>query len=70
MTDHAPAAKRGTALGVFYMSSGLLSLSASVIAGVLWDRVGASATFWMGSGTALIAVALIVVQKPARVIGE
>lgn len=70
ITDHAPAAKRGTALGVFYMSSGLLSLSASVIAGVLWDRVGASATFWMGSGTALIAVALIVVQKPARVIGE
>ena len=46
-----------TAQGVFGMVSGITALLASVIAGVLWDRVGPEAPFLygaMGAGGALI----------------
>jgi MFS family permease len=64
VTDHAPREKRGTALGIFYMASGLVTLLASVVAGVLWDRVGPSATFGVGAVVAAIAVILVPMLKP------
>jgi len=36
----APERLRGTAFGFFNLSSGIVTLIASVIAGVLWDRPG------------------------------
>ncbi|MGK2944716.1 MAG: MFS transporter [Desulfuromonadales bacterium] len=44
---------RGTAFGVFGLISGMALLSASLLAGWLWQNLGAPATFW---GGALIAV--------------
>jgi MFS family permease len=64
VADHAPREKRGTALGVFYMVSGLVTLLASLVAGLLWDTLGPSATFGLGSVTAFVAVALVPVLKP------
>jgi MFS family permease len=46
---------RGTALGVFYMVTGLLTVLASVIAGILWDRVSVAAPFLFGAGLAFLA---------------
>jgi MFS family permease len=46
----APAELRGTAFGAFNLASGLALLVASVLAGLLWDRVGAAATFLTGAG--------------------
>ncbi|MCX6601486.1 MAG: MFS transporter [bacterium] len=46
---------RGTALGLFYMVTGLLAVIASVVAGLLWDRVSPAAPFYLGSALALIA---------------
>lgn len=48
VADTAPADLRGTAYGVFNLSSGIAMLAASVIAGWAWDRFGASTTFWTG----------------------
>ncbi len=59
VADHAPAHARGSALGFFYMASGFMTLLGNVIAGLLWDRVGPSATFAFGSGLALLVVTLI-----------
>ncbi|MBL9030239.1 MAG: MFS transporter [Phycisphaerae bacterium] len=64
VADHAPLEKRGTALGIFYMASGLVTLLASIVAGVLWDRVGPSATFGAGAVVAVIAVVLVPVLRP------
>ncbi len=46
VADHAPESLRGTAFGVFHLISGIATLIASVLAGVLWERLGAPATFW------------------------
>jgi len=64
VADCAPAAKRGTALGIFYMGTGLVTLLASVVAGVLWDRVGPSAMFTVGAAGAALAVILVPVLRP------
>jgi MFS family permease len=56
IADTAPAALRGTAFGVFNLVSGLALLVASVLAGVLWDRLGAPATFYAGAALCCIAL--------------
>lgn len=65
IADHAPKERRGTAMGIYYMASGLVTLVASVAAGVLWDLVGPSATFLFGAGTAVVALALLPVLHRA-----
>ena len=62
VADTAPAALRGTAFGVFNLACGIALLVASGLAGWLWDRFGAPATF--GAGAALCAVALVLVGSP------
>lgn len=49
VADAAPADLRGTAFGFFNLMSGLAMLAASVIAGLLWDRLGAAYTFHAGA---------------------
>jgi MFS family permease len=48
VADTAPADLRGTAYGFFNLVSGVALLLASAIAGWLWDRHGAAATFYAG----------------------
>lgn len=55
IVDTCPARLRGTAFGAFGLASGLAILCASVLAGLLWDRIGAPATFLAGAGFALAA---------------
>jgi MFS family permease len=57
VADTAPADLRGTAFGVFNLVSGLAMLLASVVAGLLWDQVGAAATFLAGAAFAVLALA-------------
>ena len=49
VADTAPEDLRGTAFGFFNLLSGLTMLIASVLAGLLWDRLGASFTFYAGA---------------------
>jgi MFS family permease len=66
VADTAPADLRGTAFGLFNLVSGLAMLAASVLAGVLWDRFGASATFTAGAAFGLMALAaLLLYRRPA-----
>ncbi|MBI4011341.1 MAG: MFS transporter [Candidatus Rokubacteria bacterium] len=55
VADTAPAELRGTGFGLFNLVSGGALLLASVIAGVLWSRLGASATFLAGAAFAAVA---------------
>lgn len=55
----APADLRGTAFGFFNLVSGIAMLIASAVAGLLWDQLGASFTFYAGaifSGIALLGL--------------
>lgn len=61
-----PAQRRGAAYGVYAASAGLLVLPASVLAGILWDQAGPGWAFGVGSATAAIALAVIVVSPALR----
>ncbi|REE19542.1 putative MFS family arabinose efflux permease [Paraburkholderia sp. BL27I4N3] len=50
VAQSAPPELKGTAFGFFSLMSGLAMLVASVVAGQLWDRFGASTTFYAGAG--------------------
>jgi MFS family permease len=65
VADTAPADLRGTGYGVFNLVSGLAMLVASVVAGLLWDRLGASFTFYAGIGFCMATLAALRLQ-PAR----
>jgi MFS family permease len=59
VAQYAPAELRGSAFGLFNLSTGLAMLAASVVAGVLWDQLGAGATFGAGAGFAVGAAVLV-----------
>jgi MFS family permease len=56
VADAAPDSLRGTAFGMFNLVCGVTLLLASVLAGELWQRIGAQATFL--GGAAFTALAL------------
>lgn len=56
VADTAPADLRGTAYGFFNLMSGIAMLIASVVAGLLWDKLGAAATFYAGAAFCVIAL--------------
>ena len=56
--------RRGTAFGAYHMVVGLAALPASVVAGVLYDHVSASAPFWVGAGAAVLAGILMLALVP------
>jgi len=56
VADTAPADLRGTAYGFFNLMSGIAMLLASGIAGLLWDKLGASFTFYAGAVFSIIAL--------------
>ena len=55
VADTTPADLRGTAYGFFNLVSGVAMLVASVLAGLLWDRLGASFTFYAGAAFCVLA---------------
>lgn len=59
VAEAAPAELRGTAFGLFNLVSGLAMLLASTVAGVLWDQLGAPATFAAGGVFSFAALALL-----------
>jgi MFS family permease len=64
--DLAPAHLRGSAVGAYYTFSGVALLPASLIAGLMWDKIGPSAPFYYGGSTALLAAVLLAVFAPSH----
>jgi MFS family permease len=56
VADTSPPELRGTAFGMFNLLTGGALLAASVVAGMLWDSVGAPATFVCGAALATVAL--------------
>lgn len=63
IADTAPAELRGTAFGFFNLVSGIAMLFASVIAGFLWDFMGASSTFLAGAVFSILTLVLLYSRK-------
>jgi MFS family permease len=63
VADTVPADLRGTAFGFFNLMAGIAMLVASALAGLLWDHLGASATFYAGAAFSALALAGILVSS-------
>lgn len=70
ISDIVPAERRGTAFGWFNLAVGLGALPASLIFGLIWDRVSPAAAFTLGASLAVIAaagIAMVGGQRDATV---
>ena len=66
VADLVPPERRGTAYGLWNALIGISALPASLIAGLLWEKIGPSATFSFGALLATIAAALLTLS-PATI---
>ncbi len=64
--DTAGSAGRATAIGIYSMVVGATQIGASYLGGLLWDRIDARATFFVGALLAAVAVALIFILFPSQ----
>lgn len=66
VADLVPEERRGAAFGMYHAGVGLAALPASLLAGILWQGIGAwggfgpAAPFYFGAGMALLAAILLV----------
>jgi len=59
----ANTTRMGTAFGIFHTAVGLTLLPASVIGGILWDKMGPAGTFLYGSALSLLAVVIFILPS-------
>lgn len=58
--------RRGTGLGIYNALLGLSLFPASLIAGLLYDKVDSSAPFYFGAGTALLSTVMMAGFMPGK----
>ncbi|HLA89829.1 MAG TPA: MFS transporter [Gemmatimonadaceae bacterium] len=66
VADLVPAARRGTAFGWYNFTIGLGALPASVIFGLVWDRVSPGAAFGLGAALAGVAAVGLLALVPGK----
>jgi len=65
--DHATAGERGTAFGLYHLTSGVLVLPGAVIFGSLWQALGSATAFAAAAAiTALAAALMLALASPSR----
>ncbi len=64
LAEFSTEKRRGSAFGAYHMVLGLAALPASIIAGLLYDRVSPSAPFWLGAAAAVLAAVLMLALVP------
>ena len=66
VADSAPDHLRGTAFGIFNLVNGIALLFASLVAGVVWQMLGASMAFYAGAVFAAAALLLLLMSFRSR----
>ena len=56
--------RRGTAFGWYYLAIGVGALPASLVFGLIWDRIGPAAAFDVGAGLAGAAAVVLLAVRP------
>jgi MFS family permease len=59
VSELAPKDFRASGIGVFQMVTGLCALPASLIAGVLWDRIGIFMPFYFSLGLTILSIVML-----------
>lgn len=66
LTDIAPPSERGGAFGWYNFAVGAGALPASLMFGLIWQQLGATAAFGLGSGLACLAALLLYLFIPGK----
>jgi MFS family permease len=66
LSDLAEPAERGRAFGWYNFAVGVGALPASLLFGVIWQKVSSQAAFAFGAGLALLAAILLLILKIPR----
>lgn len=61
VADKVPEDQRGTAFGFVNLATGITLLPASLVAGMLWDKVSPAAPFLLGAAFALLAALFLII---------
>ena len=69
IADLVGQARRGTAYGWYYLAVGIGALPASVLFGLVWDRVSPRAAFDVGAALAFAAALVLLAVRPPRPAG-
>jgi len=62
----APENRRGAAFGAYHFTVGMAALPASVMFGVIWDRLGAHNAFFFGASLAIAAAVALALINPVH----
>jgi MFS family permease len=65
-----PAELRASGIGWFNTTAGILQLIASLVAGLLWDRVGHTAVFFFGAIFAAVGIVALLTLMPVRALAR
>jgi len=65
-SDFVPERLRASGVGWYSTTVGLLQLVASVVAGLLWDRIGHAAVFYYGAAFAVVGSIGLLLLIPAK----
>jgi len=68
VSELAPEKFRASSLGTYQMLIGLCAFPASLIAGFLWDKIGALAPFYLSLGLTIVASALMIFVKESKIV--
>lgn len=66
VSELAPVEYRASTLGGFQMVVGLCALPASLVAGLLWDRVSIYSPFYLSLGLTVVAMVLLIAVREKR----
>jgi MFS family permease len=67
VADFAPAHLRGSSFGLYHLMVGIGALPASLLFGLVWQKLGAAAAFGMGAALAMLAsvmLSMLAVKRP------
>jgi MFS family permease len=70
VVDFAPIHLRGSAFGLYHLTVGIGALPASLLFGLVWQKIGFAAAFGMGAGLAMLASVMLsglAVKRPVEV---
>jgi MFS family permease len=66
VADLAPAHLRGSAFGLYHLTVGIGAFPASLVFGLVWERLGAAAAFGMGAGLALLSSVMLATLRETK----
>jgi hypothetical protein len=68
--DHAPAAQKATAFGIYHLVSSALLLPGALLFGIVWEWAGRTEAFLMAAVLTALSAAMLLLVVRRKVVGS